>query len=143
MALDGYPVNEIQSIGKTSQLDDKSFKQAMGAFDQTAIQIYKTMVHNPDKVWNQYSYRWIMEPYIDVDYAKKFTSNMNLKWNNLRNLADRAYVLGGPQLLPYHPKKNPMGVKYSKMTAQTLILWGAEDEHIVLKPHAKMWLVML
>lgn len=127
VALEGYPVNEIQAIGRTSVLDDKTFQMAMGAFDQTAIQIYKTMVHNPDDVWNQYTYRWIQKTYVDVDYSKKFSSNMTLKWNNLRNLADRSFVLGGSQLLPYHPTKNKLGVKFSNMTADSLILWGSHD----------------
>ena len=100
---------------------------AMGAFDQVAIQIYKTMVHKPDDVINQYTYRWIMEPYVDVDYAKKYSSNMTLRWNNLRNLSDRSFTLGGPQLLPYHSTKNPGGVKYSNMTADMLVLWGTKD----------------
>lgn len=127
VAFDGYPVNEIQAIGRASPLSDEQFQMAMGAFDQTAIQIYKTMVHEPHKVWNQYSYRWIQAPYVAVDYSRAYSSTMQLNWNNLRNLADRAYVLGGPQLLPYHPTKNPMGVKYSQMEADTLILWGEYD----------------
>ncbi len=127
VALDGYPISEIQAIGRVATLEDSQYQMAMGGFDQTAIQIYKTMVHNPDDVWNQYTYRWIMKPYVNVEYAKKFSSNMGLNWNNLRNLSDRAFVLGGPQLLPYHPQKNPLGVKYSRMTANALVLWGAED----------------
>lgn len=127
VSLDGYPVNEIQAIGRTANLPDKTYQMAMGAFDQTAIQIYKTMVHKPDQVWNQWTYRWIQKPYADVDYVKGFSSTMGLKWNNLRNLSDRSYVLGGPQLLPFHPTKNKLGVKYSKMKANCLILWGALD----------------
>ena len=127
VALDGYPVNEIQAIGRTSNLDDKTYKMAMGAFDQTAIQIYKTMVHKPDDVWNQYTYRWVLDPYVDVNYSQGYTSTMNIKWNNLRNLSDRSFVLGGPQLLPYHPSKNKLGVKFNKMTADCLILWGNKD----------------
>ncbi len=127
IALDGYPVNEIQAIGRPANLPDKEYQMAMGAFDQTAIQIYKTMVHKPDQVWNQWTYRWIQKTYVNVDYIKGFSSNMSLKWNNLRNLSDRSYVLGGPQLLPFHPTKNKIGVNYSKMTANCLILWGELD----------------
>lgn len=127
ITLDGYPVSEIEAIGKTAALDDETFQMAMGAFNQTAIQIYKTMVHKPDHVINQYTYRWIQGTYVDVDYVHGFSSTLGLKWNNLRNLADRAYILGGPQLLPFNEKKNKMGVKYSKMKADTLILWGQLD----------------
>ncbi len=127
VALDGYPVNEIQAIGRPANLPDKDYQMAMGAFDQTAIQIYKTMVHKPDHVWNQWTYRWIQNPYVNVNYTKGYSSTMGLKWNNLRNLSDRSYVLGGPQLLPFHHIKNKIGVKYSKMTANCLILWGELD----------------
>lgn len=127
VALDGYPVPEIQAIGRPSPLDDQTFQMAMGAFDQTAMQIYKTMVHKPNNVWNQYTLRWIHKTYVNVEYEKGFTSTMGLRWNNLRNLSDRSFVLGGPQLLPYHPTKNPLGVKYSKMSADCLFLWGSED----------------
>ena len=127
VALDGYPVNEIQAIGRASALSDSMYQQAMGGFDQVVIQIYKTMVHKPDNVINQYTYRWIQDTYVNVDYSKKYSSNMSLKWNALRNLSDRSYTLGGPQLLPFHKIKNPGGVKYSKIKAQVLILWGAMD----------------
>lgn len=127
VALDGYPVNEIQAIGRAAVLPDSEFKKAMGSFDQTAIQIYKTMVYQPSQVWNQYTYRWIMEPYVNVNYVQEYSSTMGLKWNNLRNLSDRAYVLGGPQLLPYHPEKNPLGVKFRQYQSNALFLWGAED----------------
>ena len=127
VALDGYPVREIMAIGRTSGIPDmKTFQMAMGAFDQTSKQIYKTMVHKPDYVMNQYV-NWIDTPYAKTDYVKGFTSTEGLKWNNLRNLADRSFTLGGPQLLPFHPTKNPMGVKYSRFKAPVLLLWGALD----------------
>lgn len=127
VALDGYPVNEIQAIGRASNLPDDKFKMIMASFDQTAIQIYKTMVYQPSKVWNQYSYRLIMYPYVDIDYVNGSSQTMNLKMNNLRNLADRSSVLSARQLLPYHTTKNTGGVKYDQMKAKALFLWGSED----------------
>lgn len=42
VSFDGYPVNEIQAIGRASAiLNDQQFAFAMGAFDQTLVQIYK------------------------------------------------------------------------------------------------------
>lgn len=38
-------------------------------------------------------------------------------------------MFGGPQLLPYSPS-NKMGVKYSKMTAQCLVMWSKFDKMI-------------
>ena len=41
IAFDGYPVSEIQAIGRASAIkDDSMFQMAMGAFDQTLVQIY-------------------------------------------------------------------------------------------------------
>ena len=61
IAFDGYPVNEIQAIGRASLIPntpegDAMFAGAMGAFDQTLVQIYKTMVYD-SSVYNQYKLR--------------------------------------------------------------------------------------
>ncbi len=63
IAFDGYPVNEIQAIGRASMIPDTPEADAMsagafGAFDQTLVQIYKTMVYDPN-VYNQYNLRRI------------------------------------------------------------------------------------
>lgn len=141
VAFDGYPVNEIQAIGRASMIPntpegDKQFAAAMGAFDQTLVQILKTMVHDPSK-YNQYNLRNLTFPYVDVDYERNTTGDgktdiatsatMKLKMHNIRVLADRAAALSPSQLLPYHPEKNPEGVKYSEITVPTLILWGEYD----------------
>lgn len=141
IAFDGYPVNEIQAIGRASMIPntpegDAQFAAAMGAFDQTLVQIYKTMVYD-SSVYNQYKLRNITFPYVDVDYerngagdgitdvAKSIT--MGLKMHNIRVLAERAAILSPVLLLPYHPKKNPEGVDYSNITVPTLIMWGEYD----------------
>jgi pimeloyl-ACP methyl ester carboxylesterase len=141
IAFDGYPVNEIQAIGRASMIPnteegDKQFAAAFGAFDQTLVQILKTMVHNP-AVYNQYNLRNLTFPYVDVDYERNTagdgktnvatSASMGLKMHNIRVLADRAAVLSPSQLLPYHPEKNPEGVKYSEITVPTLIMWGEYD----------------
>ena len=128
IAFDGYPVNEIQAIGRASGLDDEQFAMAMGAVDQTLVQIFKTMVHNPDDVWNQYSLRTIMKTYIDSTYTSESTSvNMGLKMKALRTLADRSAILSPGLLLPYHETENKRGVRFEKITAPSLILWGEKD----------------
>jgi pimeloyl-ACP methyl ester carboxylesterase len=140
VAFDGYPVNEIQAIGRASMIPntaegDKQFAAAFGAFDQTLVQILKTMVHDP-AVYNQYNLRNLAFPYVDVDYERNTlgdgadvatSATMGLKMHNIRVLADRAAVLSPSQLLPYHPEKNPEGVKYSEITIPTLIMWGEYD----------------
>lgn len=136
ISFDGYPVSEIQAIGRASQIkDDTQFQMAMGAIDQTMVQIFKTMVHKPDDVYNQYSLRAIKHPYIDVDYERsKYEAgedadslSLRLKWDAIRVLADRAAILSPALLLPYDYAKNPKGVQYENITVPTLILWGEKD----------------
>lgn len=141
ITFDGYPVNEIQAIGRASQIPntpegDTMFSQAFGAFDQTLVQILKTMVYNP-AVYNQYKVRLLTFPYVEVDYernsagdgvsdvAKSITLRPN--FHNMRVLADRAAILSPALLLPHHPEKNPNGVKYQDVTVPALIAWGEFD----------------
>ena len=49
IAFDGYPVNEIQAIGRASEIPntpegDAQYGMLFAAFDQTLVQILKTMV---------------------------------------------------------------------------------------------------
>ncbi|MEX2479323.1 MAG: alpha/beta hydrolase [Gammaproteobacteria bacterium] len=142
IAFDGYPVNEIQAIGRASAIPDtpqgdQQFAQAFGAFDQTLVQILKTMVWNP-AVYNQYKVRLLTFPYVEVDYERNgqpgdgvsdVATSMSLRLNvhNLRVLADRAAVLSPALLLPYCPKRNPNGPDYGAITVPSLIAWGEYD----------------
>jgi len=109
---------------------------AMGAVDQTMVQIFKTMVYDPNK-YNQYNLRDIMFPYIDVDYERSTSKSdtgtdansmtMELHWEALRTLADRASILSPALLLPYDQNENKKGVKYENITVPALILWGEYD----------------
>lgn len=142
VAFDGYPVNEIQAIGRASQIPntpegDQMFAQAFGAFDQSMVQILKSMVHRPD-AYNQYKMRLLTFPYVDVDYERNGKGDgvseiansvtMRLNFHNIRVLADRASVLSPALLLPHHPQKNPNGVKYRDITVPALIGWGEYDK---------------
>ncbi|WP_161954096.1 alpha/beta fold hydrolase [Candidatus Methylomirabilis limnetica] len=141
IAFDGYPVNEIQAIGRASMIPntpegDARFAAAFGAFDQTLALIYKTLVHDP-AVFNQYKLRRLTFPYVDVDYERNGTGDgvtdvaksttLRLKMHNIRVLADRAAILSPALLLPYDAKRNPEGVKYEDITVPTLIMWGEYD----------------
>jgi pimeloyl-ACP methyl ester carboxylesterase len=141
ITFDGYPVNEIQAIGRASQIPDtpegdQLFAQLFGAFDQTLVQIYKTMVYDPN-VYNQYNLRWITFPYVDVDYERNGagdgvtdvakSTTLRLKWHAIRVLAERAAILSPALLLPYHPQRNPNGVRYDAITVPALVLWGEFD----------------
>ncbi len=141
VAFDGYPVNEIQAIGRASEIPntpegDAQFAMLFAAFDQTLVQILKSMVHDPSK-YNQYNLRYLTFPYVDVDYERNSTGDgvtdvaksttMRLKLHNIRVLADRAAVLSPALLLPNHPQYNPQGVQYQDITVPTLIMWGEYD----------------
>ena len=141
VAFDGYPVNEIQAIGRASMIPntdagDQMFAQAFGAFDQTMVQILKSMVRDPG-VYNQYKLRLLTFPYVETDYERNRTGDgvtdvaksatMRLNFHNIRVLADRAAVLSPHLLLPHHPTKCPNGVDYSKITVPCLIAWGESD----------------
>lgn len=74
VAFDGYPVNEVQAIGRASEIPntpegDAQFAMLFAAFDQTLVQILKSMVHDPSK-YNQYNLRYLAFPYVDVDYER-------------------------------------------------------------------------
>ena len=137
IAFDGYPVSEIQAFGRASQLNDEQFAQAMGAADQTMVQIFKTMVYDPN-VWNQYTLRNIKKTYIDVDYERRGANSLTLglKMNALRVMADRAAVLSPDLLLPYHSTERPLGVKYSQITCPSKVIWGMQDN---MMPERQIW----
>ena len=141
IAFDGYPVNEIQAIGRASQIPDTPegdaiFAGAFGAFDQTLVQIYKTMVYD-SRVYNQYTLKRITFPYVDVDYERNLagdgvtdvatSTTLRLKMHNIRVLAERAAILSPALLLPYDARSNPEGVDYENISVPTLIMWGEYD----------------
>ncbi|MFQ5346504.1 MAG: alpha/beta fold hydrolase [Rhodothalassiaceae bacterium] len=141
ITFDGYPVNEIQAIGRASQIPntpegDAKFGELFAAFDQTLVQILKTMVYDPS-VYNQYKLRLLTFPYVDVDYERNGagdgvsdvakSTTMHLCLHNMRVLADRAAILSPALLLPYHAERNPNGCRYDAITVPCLIGWGEYD----------------
>lgn len=131
IAFDGYPVNEIQAIGRASQIKDQAaFEAAMGAFDQTLVQIYKTMVYDPSAVYNQYSLRDITFPYVLNNYEDPSANSLTLKldFDAIRVLANCAARLAPAQLLPYESERNPRGIDYGKFRGKTVLIWGKRDD---------------
>nr|QBK93209.1 MAG: haloalkane dehalogenase [Pithovirus LCPAC403] len=135
IAFDSYGVAEIQAIGRLSAVkDQKTFEMLTGAFDQTLVQIYKTMVNDSSK-FNQYKLRDIKWPYVDVDYERsKYrdgedadSMTLRLNFHAIRVLADRASRLAPAQLLPYDEIENERGVDYSKIKVPVLVMWGEYD----------------
>jgi pimeloyl-ACP methyl ester carboxylesterase len=147
IAFDGYPVNEIQAFGRASMIprtnetdengnlqEDTIFKMAMGAADQTMVQIFKTMVFDPTK-YNQYKLKEITRAYVDNDYERSRSKEgedansltLRLKYDNMRTLCERAARLEPALLLPYDEKLNPKGVNYSKFNGYACVIWAGQD----------------
>lgn len=128
VSFDGYPVAEIEAIGRAYNLPEGTFQMAMGAFDQTALQIMKTMTYDPN-VTNQYNQRDLLGPYADKDYERPgwTPSKGGLNFANIRVLSEMASALTPDQLLPYDRYDRPEGVRYDRITSETLVAWGEYD----------------
>ena len=147
-----HPVAEIEAIGRlyklrkgiASALNKEAIgsmnavllkNMAIGAFDQTVVQILKTMTLRPE-VWDQWTLRDVKKTYVDADYernededGKKVATalTMKLKEWNIDVLADRASILSPHLLLPKHETKNKEGIEFNKITAPVLVIWGRKD----------------
>lgn len=153
VAFDGYPVKEIEDIAKLATLNDEEFYRAIGDFPSKLVQTLKSMVYD-SSVLNQYNQRTYLQTYVDIDYERDplkieytvdtgtipdtgeimmateygftpLTESMKVK--RIKDLARRAAVLSPKLLMPYHSEKNPFGLKFSKWTVNTKIIWGAND----------------
>ena len=151
-----YPVPEIEDIGRASMLpmDERpdvvagkippapgSFQMAMGASNQGITQILKTMSHLSHKKYDQWSMRPTLRPFFSVDYERDATDhrgaaapfNMPHKNFALKSMADRAISsLRSGDLSPYHPSKNPGGIKYSQIETN-LMFWSGEYDNMMAR----------
>ena len=152
ISFDGYPVNEIQAIGRASSYDFQNkkylededrnvwkfnFELLMSAFDQTVVQILKTMVHDSSK-FDQFKLKSYMYPYIETDYTGKYKLNsktMTLDYNSIEVLADRASILSPSLLLP-KTDKNSDGIDFSEVNINMTIIWGKQDN---MMPSKQLW----
>ncbi len=112
------------------------FAQVMATFDETVVQILKTMVVHPE-VFNAYRLRSLMAPYKDTEsftgdgIGPSFTRS--LKFDRIAVLALRSANLDPNILLPYDEKKNPFGLSVERLCERVggrlpvLILWGIKD----------------
>ena len=173
ISLDGYPVAEIQAIGRdvygaykhalnlshrrhagahpiaehASAVMSPVFAKATAAFDQTLVQIYKTMVSTPNRVYDQYSLRTLKEAYVDTDYARlanqfdpettdASATTMRLNQHAIAVLAIRSSRLAPAQLLPYDQLANPRGIDYHRIAIPCMVLWGEND---TMMPAQQTW----
>lgn len=124
--------------------------RAVGPFAQTLVQIFKTMVAHPGSVYNQYSLRTLTRTYVDDDYERhahywrlgarsrdnslllpivgEDATSLSLRYNYhaIAALALASSRLAPAALLP-RALGHPRGVRYSRVRAPVMVLWGAED----------------
>ncbi len=173
ISLDGYPVAEIQAIGRdiygayknalnsahrkhagahpvsehVSAVMSAAFAQATAGFDQTLVQIYKTMVSTPNRVYDQYSLRTLKEAYVDTNYARlknpidqnstdASSTTLLLNQHAIAVLAIRASRLAPAQMLPYDDVRNERGIDYHRIDVPCMVLWGEDD---TMMPVQQTW----
>jgi pimeloyl-ACP methyl ester carboxylesterase len=132
VCLDIWPVPEIEAVGRAHFIeDDDEFLAAMSDLPARMSQTLRTMVHKPWKL-TSLDQREYMEPFQTVDYAKGGSQMLGnnayatLKLDGIRALAARAASMNTSWTID---------LDYSRITAPTLILWGARD--IFLDPKAR------
>lgn len=150
---DGHPVAEIQAFGRLyhqfveamgASKDDAAFFEefapAVGAADQTMVQILKTMVTDPSK-FNRYT-TWAKRTYVESDYtrlkpAPASTQTLRLRAPAILSLAAIAFELAPAQLDQYDERLAPNGVAYERWGPQhVLVAWGADDN---MMPASQPW----
>lgn len=135
IGFDGYPIPEIQAIGRLSAIEDESLFNALSYnIDSTISQIIKSMSSQPDKSLNKDVIRDIISPYIEVDYEREIdeheTNSLRMKTNAIRVLSDRAASISPLLLLPYNEGINVRGVKYENIKIPALII-NSEYDNVV------------
>lgn len=140
-SFDGYPVHELQAIGRESYtVDDAEFMRNMRNADSLLAQLFRSMVHNP-AVLNQYSMRALIGPYgaqqyISVPAGARDESGaprsvpasagtMQLNYHALRVLCDRIAAISTRSLLPSRIEGE--GIDYQQLTVPLLVMWGEYD----------------
>lgn len=128
---DGYFVIEIGTIGRMAAVrrkDENAFMAGAFGLPQTLIGVEKYMVEDR-KRFNRYTESSFMFPYQDTDYQSgKAASDMHPHYWNIAVLADMSSRLAPRQLQPFHPTKNPAGVRVDLITVPVAMIWGMEDQ---------------
>ncbi len=135
VCLDIWPVPEIEAVGRAHFIeDDDDFLEAMSDLPARMAQTLRTMIAKPWKL-TALDQREYMEPFQTVDYAKGGSQMLGdnayatLKLDGIRGLAARAASMNTSWTID---------LDYTRITAPTMILWGARD--IFLDPKARFHL---
>lgn len=124
VALDGYPVQEIETIGRMSNIPSEQFDATNMGFPSTVQQILKSMVYHSDRM-NSYTEEDFLFPYVESQRNSGRSANENMinSWN-IYVLAQFASMLNPELLLPLHGKE---GIDYSTIEVNVNIIWGVND----------------
>lgn len=132
VCYDVWPVPELEAVGRAFLIEDEeAFRAAMADFPAKIAQTLRTMVAKPWKL-TALDQREYIEPYVTTDYAKggsqlnRDAGYATLKYDAIRALSKRAAAMDPNWML---------GLDLSRITAPTMILWGAKD--IFLDPRAR------
>ena len=133
IALDGYWVQHIGSLQALAMLPypSSTFTAETVRFAGVLTSLLETMFHRTAYHTNQYNMAHYQHPFVEISYSdvNKNPGNTEYKEHPVRVLAQQAAAaLGNGELLPYHPTKNPRGLKFSKWSTHILVLWGKLDK---------------
>ena len=154
IAFSGYFISEIGAVGRASALpwpveqgELDVFALAMGALDQSLVQIEKSMVGDAHDVTNQWQQRDDLLAYVETDYERndsravmrKSSSDLvglmqlmdvrtqdvytprsrQLRMWNIRVFSQQAGMLRPASLTCYGGADNPQGVQFDRIAANT------------------------
>ena len=148
LSLSWYAIVAEHKGDIVAALRSPEWARAVGPFAQTLVQIFKTMVAHPENVYNQYSLRTITRTYVDDDYERlavyrretdgtpapfigedATSTSLRYNYHAIAMLAIASSRLAPAQLLP-RTTTHPRGVRYSRIRAPVMILWGKSTKKL-------------
>lgn len=134
IALNGYWVQHIGAFRQLAEAPYPSpeFNNASIGFVGQFTMLLESMHYRTDDIHNQYTMAWLQNPFVDVSAYSNPNINPSSTFYNphaVRVLAEQANVaLGNGELLPYHSRFNPNGIKFTLFNTPMLVLWGKQDK---------------
>ena len=134
IALNGYWVQHIGSLDALAKLPYPSdmFEVETIRFIGTFTSLLETMFHRTPHIHNQYTMALLQAPYVEVSAygnVRKNPSTTNYHGHAVRVLAEQtSVILGNGELLPYHPKLNQNGLRFTRWDVDVLLGWGRFDK---------------
>jgi len=139
----GLANDQVQQIGALLALALLPFRDVVGevhelfklqaiAFVGSFTTLLETMHHRAPEMLNQYSLAPLQNTFVDTSAYSNPGANpatTAYDFHAIRVLAEQAsHALGNGHLLPFHPRKNVNGIKFSAWSRPLLLLWGKNDK---------------